>query len=82
MRSDRLPDALGIEKAPKRGRIAAMTRNEISNISQRGVIESTLYLQTSIGYQVKTDMPGLKGAEVEALYRQGKEWLAGAPPRV
>ena len=40
------------------------------------------YLQTSIGYQVKTDMPGLKGAEVEALYRQGKEWLAGVPPRV
>jgi hypothetical protein len=40
------------------------------------------YLQTRIGYQVKTDMPGLKGAEVEALYRQGKEWLAGAPPQV
>jgi hypothetical protein len=39
------------------------------------------YLQTSIGYQVKTDMPGLKGAEVEALYRQGKERLAGGPPR-
>jgi SnoaL-like domain len=35
------------------------------------------YLQTSIGYQVKTDMPGLKGPEVEALYAQGKRWLAG-----
>ena len=26
------------------------------------------YLQTGIGYAVKTDMPGLKGPEVEALY--------------
>jgi SnoaL-like domain len=40
------------------------------------------YLQTSIGYRVKTDMPGLKGAEVEAPYRQGKEWLAGGPLRL
>ena len=29
------------------------------------------YLQTRIGYDVKRDMPGLKGAEVEALYRSG-----------
>jgi len=35
------------------------------------------YLQASIGYQVKADMPGLKGAEVEALYRLGNEWLSG-----
>jgi hypothetical protein len=35
------------------------------------------YLQTNIGYAVKRDMPGLKGAEVEALYLKGKEWLAG-----
>jgi hypothetical protein len=26
------------------------------------------YLQTRIGYTVKRDMPGLKGAEVERLY--------------
>lgn len=37
------------------------------------------YLQTSIGYQVKTDMPGLTGPEVEALYRRGATWLAGGP---
>jgi hypothetical protein len=37
------------------------------------------YLQTGIGYQVKPDMPGLKGPEVEALYARGKRWLAGAP---
>lgn len=36
------------------------------------------YLQTQIGYTVKTDMPGLKGAEVQALYARGKDWLAGA----
>ena len=35
------------------------------------------YLQTNIGYQVKTDMPGLTGPEVEALYRRGAAWLAG-----
>ena len=41
------------------------------------------YLQTQIGYQVKPDMPGLKGPEVEALYRRGRAWLAGAPdPRI
>jgi hypothetical protein len=34
------------------------------------------YLQTNIGYQVKTDMPGLTGPEVEALYRRGATWLA------
>ena len=35
------------------------------------------YLQTGIGYAVKTDMPGLKGSEVEALYARGARWLAG-----
>ena len=37
------------------------------------------YLQTRIGYAVKPDMPGLRGREVEALYRSGAVWLAGAP---
>ncbi len=37
------------------------------------------YLQTQIGYAVKTDMPGLKGPEVEALYRRGACWLTGGP---
>jgi SnoaL-like domain len=35
------------------------------------------YLQASIGYTVKPDMPGLKGAEVEALYARGRAWLRG-----
>lgn len=34
------------------------------------------YLQTRIGYHVKLDMPGLKGAVVEALYQRGRNWLA------
>jgi len=38
------------------------------------------YLQTRIGFTVKPDMPGLKGPEVEALYRHGAEWLAGGSP--
>jgi hypothetical protein len=33
------------------------------------------YLQVRIGYEVKKDMPGLKGPEVEALYRRGQAWL-------
>ncbi|PZW43094.1 SnoaL-like protein [Humitalea rosea] len=37
------------------------------------------YLQTGIGYAVKTDMPGLKGDRVQALYAAGGRWLAGAP---
>ena len=37
------------------------------------------YLQTQIGYAVKTDMPGLQGPEVEALYARGARWLAGGP---
>jgi SnoaL-like domain len=36
------------------------------------------YLQTSIGHTVKPDMPGLRGEAVEALYRRGAAWLAGA----
>jgi len=37
------------------------------------------YIQTKIGYTVKRDMPGLKGAEVEALYARGRRWLKGGP---
>jgi hypothetical protein len=37
------------------------------------------YLQAGIGYQVKMDMPGLTGPEVEALYERGARWLAGGP---
>lgn len=35
------------------------------------------YLQHKAGFAVKRDMPGLKGAAVEQLYRQGAAWLAG-----
>ncbi len=35
------------------------------------------YLQTQIGYEVKRDMPGLKGPEVERLYACGERWLEG-----
>lgn len=34
------------------------------------------YMQARIGYRVKTDMPGLDGPELEALYRRGADWLA------
>jgi hypothetical protein len=37
------------------------------------------YLQTQVGYDVKRDMPGLEGPEVEALYARGADWLAGRP---
>jgi hypothetical protein len=35
------------------------------------------YLQTQLGFDVKPDMPGLTGPEVEALYARGSAWLAG-----
>jgi hypothetical protein len=35
------------------------------------------YVQTLVGYEVKRDMPGLTGPEVEELYARGREWLAG-----
>ena len=36
------------------------------------------YLQSRLGFEVKRDMPGLTGPEVEALYDRGTAWLAGA----
>ena len=35
------------------------------------------YLQTQVGYDVKRDMPGLEGPEVEQLYARGAGWLRG-----
>ena len=35
------------------------------------------YLQTKIGYRVKTDMPGLEGPELDTLYARGARWLKG-----
>jgi hypothetical protein len=37
------------------------------------------YLQTRHGYDVKPDMPGFHGPELDALYRRGAAWLAGEP---
>jgi len=38
------------------------------------------YLQTEVGYDVKRDMPGLEGREVELLYARGARWLQGGAP--
>jgi SnoaL-like domain len=35
------------------------------------------YLQTRQGFDVKRDMPGAVGPELEALYARGAAWLAG-----
>jgi hypothetical protein len=35
------------------------------------------YVQSTIGFDVKPDMPGLTGAEVERLYAEGARWLGG-----
>ena len=35
------------------------------------------YVQTLVGYEVKRDMPGLDGPELERLYQQGSDWLKG-----
>ena len=36
------------------------------------------YLQTRLGFRIKGDLPQLKGAAVERLYRHGRAWLDGA----
>ena len=38
------------------------------------------YVQSKLGFNVKPDMPGLKGAAVEALYARGASWLMGSEP--
>lgn len=40
------------------------------------------YLQTRIGYRVKTDMPGLTGPRTEALYALGRDWLTKTTDRL
>ena len=36
------------------------------------------YLQSKIGFDVKGNLPGLRGAAVEKLYEEGRAWLAGS----
>ena len=38
------------------------------------------YLQSRIGYDVKRDMPGWTGPELDALLERGRVWLAGDTP--
>ena len=40
------------------------------------------YLQSRIGYPVKTDMPGLTGPRTEALYALGRDWLTKTDDRL
>jgi SnoaL-like domain len=37
------------------------------------------YLQSKIGYKVKTDMPGIEGPALDKLYACGAAWLRGEP---
>jgi SnoaL-like domain len=37
------------------------------------------YLQFSLGFQIAPGLPGLRGPEVELLYREGRDWLDGSP---
>jgi hypothetical protein len=36
------------------------------------------YLQAAIGFAVKANLPGLRGAAVQTLYEEGRAWLAGS----
>ena len=36
------------------------------------------YLQLKNGFNVKSDLPGLRGPLVEKLYAEGKAWLSGS----
>jgi hypothetical protein len=37
------------------------------------------YLQSKVGFTVKTGLPGLRGPAVHTLYAEGAAWLAGSP---
>ncbi len=37
------------------------------------------YLQSNNGFDVKDNLPGLRGPAVEKLYAEGRGWLAGSP---
>jgi hypothetical protein len=37
------------------------------------------YLQSSVGFSVKDNLPGLKGPAVQTLYAEGRAWLEGSP---
>jgi hypothetical protein len=37
------------------------------------------YLQSSVGFTVKDNLPGLKGPAVQKLYAEGAAWLDGSP---
>jgi hypothetical protein len=37
------------------------------------------YLQSKVGFTVKTNLPGLRGPAVDTLYAEGAAWLAGSP---
>jgi SnoaL-like domain len=37
------------------------------------------YLQSKVGFTVKTGLPGLRGPAVEKVYAEGAAWLAGSP---
>jgi hypothetical protein len=36
------------------------------------------YLQSQLGYRIAPRLPGLRGPEVERLYQEGRDWLAGS----
>jgi SnoaL-like domain len=36
------------------------------------------YLQSQLGYRIAPRLPGLRGPEVERLYREGRDWLGGS----
>jgi hypothetical protein len=36
------------------------------------------YLQSTLGFRVKTNLPGVRGPVVDNLYAEGRAWLAGS----
>jgi hypothetical protein len=37
------------------------------------------YVQMHLGFQIAPQLPGLRGPEVELLYREGRDWQNGSP---
>ena len=61
-----------------RYRHVRMVERTIGNKPGTGGSRGAAYLQSTIGFTVKDNLPGLRGPAVQKLYAEGAAWLAGS----
>src|SRR5439155_24933703 len=87
---DLLEKEWGLWLGGRRTPIYVKRRMDPDDPSDSGTLDKTMlesfpegyrylaYLQSKLGFAVKKGLPGLKGASVDKLYREGKAWLEGS----